>query len=234
MSSSYRTSYSESNTKTARLLDPTTSDSFPNEQTPSIPSTTSSFCGRIKWRIIISCLLSLCNVCLYIARANISVGVVYMFPNDPATKDFVLAAFYWGYLVSQIPGGWLVQRFGGFKVLFFTVFCWNIATIGCALFGNDRNILFLFRFIVGMSEGLNYPAQVTIVSKWIPTNERSRAWYVCMYVCMYVCVYMYRFMYMYMHMYCMNCMYCMHIYKCMHVCMYVCLYVYIYIYPFLC
>ena len=29
------------------------------------------------------------------------------------TQGWVLAAFYYGYVVMQVPGGWLAQRFGG-------------------------------------------------------------------------------------------------------------------------
>ena len=29
---------------------------------------------------------------------------------DVATKEFILASFYYGYIITQIPGGWLAHR----------------------------------------------------------------------------------------------------------------------------
>lgn len=49
---------------------------------------------------------------------SISVGIVpladeYNWP--PVTQGLVLSAFYWTYIVTQIPGGYFANRFG-FKV----------------------------------------------------------------------------------------------------------------------
>ena len=152
------------------------------------------------WRLVVLTLCFLCNTCLYISRANMSVAVVFMFPDDPHTSSIVLSAFYWGYAISQIPGGALVGRFGGQCVLACAVLAWSVATFATTPFGLLSVIanatasgessasasahppllgfigLCLCRAVVGVAEGWNYPSQVGLISRWIPVEERSRAW----------------------------------------------------------
>ena len=46
---------------------------------------------------------------------------------DKETQGLILGAFFWGYLLTQIPGGWLAERFGGKMV-----FGWFMALAGVA------------------------------------------------------------------------------------------------------
>ena len=64
-------------------------------------------------------LLWLCNVGLYIARTNISVAVLWMYgkKSNDALEGRMLAAFYVGYSLCQVPGGYLATHFGGKRVL---------------------------------------------------------------------------------------------------------------------
>ena len=118
----------------------------------------------------------LCNLCLYVSRSNISVAIVYMYPNDKPTQASLLGAFYWGYTFSQIPGGWLAARFGGKPVLCAAVVLWSAATFIAAPWGDNYAVLFASRVVVGLAEGWNYPCQIELCSRWIPHSERSRAW----------------------------------------------------------
>ncbi|KAI7998906.1 hypothetical protein LOK49_LG10G01412 [Camellia lanceoleosa] len=40
----------------------------------------------------------------------------------------VQSSFFWGYTLSQLPGGWLAKTFGGRKVLEIGVLIWSLAT----------------------------------------------------------------------------------------------------------
>jgi MFS family permease len=36
---------------------------------------------------------------------------------EKTTQGMILGSFFWGYLATQIPGGWVAARFGGKRVL---------------------------------------------------------------------------------------------------------------------
>lgn len=48
---------------------------------------------------------------------------------DEGLKGAMLSAFYWGYAVSQIPGGWAAQRWGGERVLSWSFASWSLAVL---------------------------------------------------------------------------------------------------------
>ena len=45
------------------------------------------------------------------------------------TQGIILGAFFWGYLVTQIPGGWLAERIGGKGVYGYCMLVCAIATL---------------------------------------------------------------------------------------------------------
>ena len=90
-------------------------------------------------------------------------------------------AFYAGYSLTQIAGGWLAARVPANRVLVAIVVTWSAATVATAAAGPSLGaartpLLFALRMIVGAAEGPNYPAQVELQSRWIPYRERATAW----------------------------------------------------------
>ena len=55
---------------------------------------------------------------LYLSRANISIAALYMFNDCKEWQKWVLAGFYLGYTLTQVPCGVAASRFGGKAVLF--------------------------------------------------------------------------------------------------------------------
>ena len=127
-------------------------------------------------RNILLILLWLCNTCLYLARTNITVAIIYMFPKSETIEGNVLSAFYIGYTVSQIPGGWLAAKYGAKRVLAVAVTLWSLSTLFTGFVGKSVPVLICLRAAVGVAEGCNYPSQIAMLSQWIPHSERSRAW----------------------------------------------------------
>ena len=117
-----------------------------------------------------------CNVCLYLSRTNITVAIIYMFPTDESIEGSLLAAFYWGYMLSQVPGGYLAARFGAKRTLSVAVLVWSLSTVFTGFVGKSVPLLFCLRVAVGLAEGANYPSQMQFISSWIPFQERSSAW----------------------------------------------------------
>ncbi len=68
----------------------------------------------------------------YIDRVNISVAIIPMakeFGWSMQTQGIVLSAFFAGYLLLQIVGGRLADRFGGKMVLAVGVLAWSLFTL---------------------------------------------------------------------------------------------------------
>ncbi len=115
----------------------------------------------------------------YIDRVNISVAVIPMAKElgwDAETQGRVLSLFFVGYLLTQILGGRLADRFGGKRVLGAGVLLWSLFTVltpPAASLGLAA--LLLARVGMGLGEGVSFPSIYSLFSRWIPPRERARA-----------------------------------------------------------
>ena len=50
------------------------------------------------------------------------------FDWSDSTKGMIQSSFFWGYLMTQVLGGILADRYGAKKVLNFGVAWWSVAT----------------------------------------------------------------------------------------------------------
>jgi MFS family permease len=115
----------------------------------------------------------------YIDRVNISIAIIPMaeeFGWDQATMGLVMSSFFVGYLLTQIAGGWLADRFGGKLVLGFGVLFWSAFTIitPAAAFAG-LPLLLLSRVGMGLGEAVTFPSIYSLFSRWLPITERTRA-----------------------------------------------------------
>ncbi|SPP75825.1 putative inorganic phosphate cotransporter [Drosophila guanche] len=133
-------------------------------------------------------LLFLAIVANYIARLNVSVAVVAMtdaattnldFPEydwTGAQKSYVLSSFYWGYIITQFPAGFLVRRFGAKSVLFIPTFATAILsalTPFCISWGGWKAFS-VIRVVAGLFQGLIFPCIHEHLAKWSPPEDRNR------------------------------------------------------------
>ena len=69
------------------------------------------------------------------------------------TQGLVLGAFFWGYLVTQIPGGLMAERWGGRHVLGWAMFITAVATILTPVGATVSPILLIvLRVVKGLGE----------------------------------------------------------------------------------
>ncbi|MET3997473.1 MFS family permease [Bradyrhizobium sp. S3.9.2] len=68
----------------------------------------------------------------------------------------VFSAFAYPYLLFQVIGGWVGDRFGPRKTLFWCGMIWAAATISTG-FVNGLAALFVARFALGFGEGATFP-----------------------------------------------------------------------------
>ncbi len=132
---------------------------------------------RTRYTVIAMCFAAT-FVC-YIDRVNISVAIIPMAEEynwDVSTQGLILSFFYVGYLLMQIGGGRLADRFGGKIVLGLGVLIWSVFTFitpAAAYLG--LYVLLLARIGMGLGEAVTFPSIYSLVSRWFPVQEKSKA-----------------------------------------------------------
>jgi ACS family sodium-dependent inorganic phosphate cotransporter len=115
----------------------------------------------------------------YIDRVNISVAIIYMaqeFQWNPEMQGRVLSAFFLGYLLTQIVGGRLADRYGGKLVLAAGVLLWSMFTVltpPAAFLGFGG--FMIARICMGMGEAVTFPSIYSLFARWVPDKERVRS-----------------------------------------------------------
>jgi ACS family glucarate transporter-like MFS transporter len=136
---------------------------------------------RTRWMIL--AILFAVTTINYADRATISIAgpeIKKALGLDAIQMGFVFSAFAWSYVLAQLPGGWLLDRFGSKITYFFSIFLWSVFTLftGVAGFvtgGAAVMLLFGLRLLVGAAEAPSFPGNSRIASSWFPTNERGLA-----------------------------------------------------------
>ncbi|MEE6498977.1 hypothetical protein FKM82_003268 [Ascaphus truei] len=110
-----------------------------------------------------------------IHRGNTVIREKAKFDWDPETVGLIHGSFFWGYIVTQIPGGYIASRLAANRVFGAAIVLTSILNMlipsaarvhyGCVIF---------VRILQGLVEGVTYPACHGIWSKWAPPLERSR------------------------------------------------------------
>ncbi|UUD63294.1 MFS transporter [Pseudomonas seleniipraecipitans] len=134
-------------------------------------------------RYLILLMLFLVTTINYADRATIAIAGSSMQKDlgiDAVTLGYVFSAFGWAYVIGQIPGGWLLDRFGSKRVYAAGIFIWSLFTllqgfVGMMPVAWAVVTLFVLRFMVGFAEAPSFPGNARIVAAWFPTAERGTA-----------------------------------------------------------
>jgi ACS family glucarate transporter-like MFS transporter len=99
---------------------------------------------------------------------------------NAAGMGFIFSAFGWAYVLGQLPGGWLLDRFGSRIVYALSIFTWSLVTIMQGFVGflagaTAITVLFALRFAVGIAESPSFPGNSRVVAAWFPRQERATA-----------------------------------------------------------
>ncbi|MGJ4953356.1 MFS transporter [Bradyrhizobium sp. HKCCYLS20291] len=138
---------------------------------------------RSRVRLFIVTMLFLVTTVNYADRATLSIAGPALSKDlhlDSVAMGYVFSAFGWSYVIAQVPGGWLLDRFGSRWVYACSIVIWSIFTmmqgwIGFFTGGAAVSALFALRFLVGLAEAPSFPANARIVASWFPSNERGTA-----------------------------------------------------------
>lgn len=118
--------------------------------------------------------LGFCN--LYALRVNLSVGIVAMTENrivhvgcnskqeryfdwNSKEQGFILSSFFYGYILTQLLGGYLGAKFGGTLVFGLGIFATSVLTLLTPIAAHSGlYTLIAVRLMQGMCQGVAFPS----------------------------------------------------------------------------
>ncbi|CAI5709329.1 unnamed protein product [Hyaloperonospora brassicae] len=109
----------------------------------------------------------------YADRTNMGIALPALV-IDKKEQGEVLSAFFYGYMCTQILGGYLAARFGAKIVLLTGVVVWTLFDLSTVVVAKCLTCLFFTRAGMGVGEGILFPCMHQIASAWYPVQERSR------------------------------------------------------------
>ncbi len=120
----------------------------------------------------------------YIDRTNISMALPSMSRDlhmTPTAAGGAAGIFFWGYLLLQIPGGYLAEHWSAKRFVSVLLVAWGICSVGCGLV-HTAGQFWTMRLLLGVTEGGVWPATLVLLAHWFPRDERARAngyWMLC-------------------------------------------------------
>jgi ACS family glucarate transporter-like MFS transporter len=136
---------------------------------------------RVRHRII--ALIFLITSLNYADRATFSIAGSSASAElglSPVQTGYILSAFAWAYVIAQVPGGLLLDRFGTKRIYAAAIGIWSLFTAAQGFVGlipglSAITMLFGLRFLVGAAEAPSAPGNARLVAAWFPTSERGSA-----------------------------------------------------------
>jgi len=93
---------------------------------------------------------------------------------DSKQVGWILGSFFFAYALSQVPAGWLSDRFGARTMMTAYVAAWSLLTGLTGLAGGFWGLL-LARLGCGIAQAGAYPTSGGLLSRWIPFPWRGMA-----------------------------------------------------------
>jgi MFS transporter, ACS family, hexuronate transporter len=132
---------------------------------------------RGQYRSTILAMLMLAIVINYIDRSALSIAMPFITRDYHLTaseKGIIFGSFSIGYATFNFLGGYFADRFGGRRVLSWSMTGWSIACALTAAVSGFWSML-LLRIAFGMGEGPNASTTNKVVNTWFPVRERATA-----------------------------------------------------------
>ncbi|CAH2234526.1 jg1666 [Pararge aegeria aegeria] len=90
-------------------------------------------------------------------------------------QSIILGSFFYGYVLTQIPGGRIAEIYGGKLVYGVGVLLTAVFTLLSPIAAyTDFKLFIAVRVLEGLGEGVTYPAMHAMLARWIPPLERSK------------------------------------------------------------
>jgi MFS family permease len=122
-------------------------------------------------------LLCLMYFITYVDRVNVSTASIDFGKEFGLSKTeigFVFSAFAYPYLLFQVIGGWIGDRFGPRRTLAICSIIWAAATILSGL-ATGLVSMVIARVLLGLGEGATFPTATRAMSNWTVEGKRGFA-----------------------------------------------------------
>ena len=113
----------------------------------------------------------------YIDRGALSVASKPLHDElgmGPAEFGILSSAFFAVYAFSQIPIGYVLDRYGVTLISRIGAFLWSVAA-ACTAIAPNFGLIYTARLFLGLAEAPTFPANAKAVGYWFPKNERGLA-----------------------------------------------------------
>jgi MFS family permease len=132
---------------------------------------------RFRATSVVLGMLCLMYFITYLDRVNVSTaadGFAQEFHFSKTQIGLVFSAFAYPYLIFQIIGGWVSDRFGARRTLLVCGGIWAAATALTGIAGGLASLL-AARLLLGLGEGATFPAATAAMSRWVAKEKRGFA-----------------------------------------------------------
>ena len=123
-------------------------------------------------------LLFLSYAIAYVDRINVGLAKLRMTEELPGFDNSVIGLgmgiFFIGYLVLEIPGTLLVERWSARKWICRIMISWGIIA-GLTAFVKTPFQFYSVRFFLGLAEAGFFPGVIVYLTHWFPAHDRGRA-----------------------------------------------------------
>lgn len=139
--------------------------------------------GRSGFRYVQTFLLFFGITSAIFVRANVAISMVAI--TDPEAEDsyawtfdekqLVLSTFYWGYIITQVPGGYAAQILGSKIVLLLAILISSLLSLltPVSIYYGGWKGFCVIRVLQGLAQGVMLPSMYDHVAKWSPKEERN-------------------------------------------------------------
>ncbi len=131
--------------------------------------------GRVRWLIVWTLFLS--TVINYMSRQTFSVLsplIARQFHFAHRDIGAILSSFQVSYATAWLAGGILLDALGTKAGLVIAAAWWSAVSLLSAL-ASSVPAFAVFRFMLGVGEGFNWPGATKAVAEWFPAKERGVA-----------------------------------------------------------
>jgi len=128
----------------------------------------------VRWRIF--AIIFALTVINLIDRVSLSIAmptIAAEFELTPSMQGLILSSFFWAYALLQIPGGWLIDRYGPRRVIGWSTGLWGTFQTLAAFATGGLSLMFA-RIALGAAEAPLFPSGGKLNSLWLGANERGR------------------------------------------------------------